>query len=101
MMQTHSDYERAAAIVRAIIHQWDPYHLLEGGAPLDEWDNEIAQIVIQISQITSASDAATVISRVFSAAFQPEGFTPEDCTEVGQQLFSALKTGDIITPRSA
>lgn len=73
-MRTRADYGRAFAAVRQVIHRWDPYGLISGGAPADEWDSEIASVVSQIPHIKSESDATRVISEVFSRAFQPVEF---------------------------
>ena len=89
-MTNSADYKRAFEVVRKVIHQWDPYGLLEIGAPPHEFDHEIAAIVAQIPHITSEADAANAVSRVFSMAFQPEGFGPSDCAEAGRNLFLAL-----------
>jgi len=89
-------YEQAVSVVRAIVHEWDPYSLLAGGAPPDEFDAEIASIVAQIPRIRSRKDAAHAISRVFSSAFQREGFTPDDCAETGAKLFDALSERGLV-----
>jgi hypothetical protein len=89
-MRTRADYDRALAVVREVIHEWDPYALIGGGAPGDEWDSEITSLVAQIPRIKSRNDAAHAVSRVFSSAFQPEGFSPADCAEVGERLYSSL-----------
>jgi hypothetical protein len=93
-MDSPADYERASATVREVIHTWDPYGLLSGGAPADEWDGEIALLVARIPQIKSDEDAAMAVSTVFSEAFQPKGFTPTDCADVGRRMFSAIKQLD-------
>jgi Domain of unknown function (DUF1871) len=96
-MHTREDYDRARDVVRAVIHEWDPYSLIDGcGCPKDEWDGEIARVVAEIPRIASESDATNAISRVFSAAFQPEGFSPSDCTNVGRKLFGALKESGVL-----
>ena len=89
-MRTRADYDRAFAVVREVIHAWDPYALIRGGAPHDEWDSEIASVVAQVPRIKSENDAAHAVSCVFSSAFQPESFSPTDCAEVGKQLYLAL-----------
>jgi len=38
-------------IVRKLIHDWDPYRLLEIGAPEDEWDREILRIAGCVNRI--------------------------------------------------
>ena len=42
-MRTRGDYERAIRLVREVVHRWDPYGLLAGGCPADEFDREIEQ----------------------------------------------------------
>ncbi|MFH1731423.1 MAG: hypothetical protein ABIF82_07215 [Planctomycetota bacterium] len=82
--------------MRKLIHGWDPYRLLEIGAPEDEWNREILQIVARADQIKSATDATRVISEAFTSAFQREGFGEDDCAEVGNRLFNALKDAGLI-----
>jgi hypothetical protein len=89
-MHSRADNERAFAVVRTVIHAWDPYGLINAGAPADEWDDEIARIVAKVPYITSESDATNVISSVFTAAFQPEGFSVKDCAPVGERLYQSL-----------
>jgi Domain of unknown function (DUF1871) len=95
-MRIRADYDRAFAVVRDVIHEWDPYALIGGGAPPDEWDGEIASLVAQIPRIKSQNDAADAVSRVFSSAFQPEGFSPADCAEVGRRLYSSLADSGLL-----
>ncbi len=72
------------------VHEWDPYGLLAGGAPLDEWDGEIASLVTQVPRIGSPLEGALAVSRVFSSAVQPEGFSPSDCAAVGRRLYAVV-----------
>lgn len=95
-MKTKSEYKLALQIVRTIIHEWDPYSLLAGGAPDDEFDREIASVASQVTRIKSQADAAHVISRVFSSAFEHEGFSAKDCAEVGAKLFDALSRNGLL-----
>ena len=90
--QLKKEYQGLVAVVAKVIKEWDPYALLEGGAPDDEFDSEVSLVVAQVSRITSPSDAAQAISRVFSAQFEPNLFTPELCAQVGEQLFTELKS---------
>jgi hypothetical protein len=89
-MTSKADHTLALKVVRGIIHEWDPYSLLAGGAPADEFDSEIASVVKQIPRIKSQQDAALAISRVFSSAFEKERFTPNDCAAIGTKLYDAL-----------
>jgi hypothetical protein len=94
-MKDKADYKLAIKIVGTVIRAWDPYALLAGGSPKDEFDAEIARVVTQIPRINSSQDAAFAISRVFSASFESEYFTPEACAEVGAELFKALSENGI------
>ncbi|HEY1377079.1 MAG TPA: hypothetical protein VGF55_09815 [Gemmataceae bacterium] len=95
-MKTRRDYDRAIQAVREVIHRWDPYGLLAGGSPLDEFDAEIAALVAQVPRIRSRADAAHALSRVFSSAFEPERFRPEDCIAAGTELFEALSAAGLL-----
>jgi uncharacterized protein YccT (UPF0319 family) len=90
-MKTKEDYKRAQLVVKKVIDSWDPYALLDGGAPDDEFSEEINQIVRRVPQIRSENDAIQVISSVMSAAFDAENFTSEKCTETGKKLFARCK----------
>jgi len=89
-MKTRAEYERAIQVVREIVHRWDPYGLLAGGCPPHEFDREIATVVTQIARIQGRADAACALSRVFSSAFEAEGFRPDDCAKAGTELYEAL-----------
>jgi hypothetical protein len=95
-MTDQKQWKKVDDVVRRLIHQWDPYRLLQIGAPEDEWDREIGIIVGRARGITSVSDATDIISEVFSSAFQPEGFGRDDCTEVGRKLYEELTANGLI-----
>lgn len=95
-MKTKTDYKLALQVVSEVIRAWDPYSLLAGGCPTDEFDSEIASVVAQIPRIKSEQDATHALSRIFSSAFEPERFKPDDCAETGGQLFSALLTNRLL-----
>jgi hypothetical protein len=100
-LSNRDDYDRAFAIVRDVIAEWDPYDLIGGGAPLDEWDSAVAKIVAQLPRIASATDAAHAVSRTFSSELGGEGFSPGECADVGSQLFEALVNARILQSRSS
>jgi len=90
-MKTKEDYKRAQRIVKTLIDSWDPQMLLAGGAPDDEFDEEINEIVRRVPKIKSEEDAIQAISLVMSSAFDTEEFTPEKCAETGKMLFALCK----------
>lgn len=87
-MKTKEDYKRAQLVVKAVIDAWDPYALLAGGAPRDEFSEEIDQIVRHLPQIKSEDDAIKVISEVMASSFDADNFKRATCVEVGKQLFA-------------
>jgi hypothetical protein len=89
-MKDRQDSERALQVVGQVVRTWDPYALLAEGAPEDEFDAEIAQLVTRIPSMLNAADAANAISAVFSKAFEPQLFTPAACAAPGAELFAKL-----------
>ncbi len=87
-MKTKKDYKRAQLVVREVIDAWDPYALLAGGAPKDEFTEEIDLIVRHLPEIKSEEDAIKAISDVMTSAFVPKDFTPDKCSVVGKKLFA-------------
>jgi hypothetical protein len=83
-------------VVRRAINNWDPYALIAGGAPVDEWESEVASIVAQIPRMASSTDAAHAISRTFASALEPGLFSPEDCEGVGIKLYRDLVDAKIL-----
>ncbi len=99
-MKTRTDYNAALDVVASVINAWDPYSLLSGGSPPDEFEAEIAALVPRVRHIHSPEGAAREIAVVFAAAFEPH-FTPEVCAEVGAQLYSRLPEADLLAPSDA
>ena len=99
-MKTRSDHDIALKVVGSVIDGWDPYCLLEGGSPPDEFHSEIESLVARIRQMHSPDDAAKEISRIFSAAFEPH-FTPDACAAVGLQLYSRLRDAGLLVTSDA
>jgi hypothetical protein len=95
-MKARGNYEQAIQVVREVVHHWDPYGLLAGGCPPDEFDREIAAVVTQVPRIRSRADAVDALSRVFSSAFEPERFRPEDCKGPGAELYDALLAAGLL-----
>jgi len=100
-LSNRDDYDRAFAVVRKVIAEWDPYGLIGGGAPLDEWDSAVAKIVAQIPRIGSAKDAAQAVSHTLSRELETAGFSPAECVAVGGQLFEALVDASILQSNSS
>ena len=96
-MNSRGDYNAALRIVEVVVRSWDPYSLISSGAPTNEFDSEIAQVVTLVPGICSPSAAAAALSSAFSAAFEPEHFSPAQCSVPGQELFAKLAAAGLVS----
>jgi hypothetical protein len=83
-------YQQMWDITANVIRNWDPYGLLAGGVPPDEFDHEIASLVAQIPRIKSGEDATLAVSRIFGSNFDSSSFPADSCRDAGEKLFAAL-----------
>jgi hypothetical protein len=77
-------------LTAAVIRKWDPYGLIGGGAPPDEFDQEITLLVAQIPRIKSANDATLTVSSIFGSNLESASFSADSCHAVGDAFFAAL-----------
>ena len=95
-MKTREEYDDAFRVVRAAIASWDPYGMLGGGAPKDEWDHEIARL---LPRIQNAATPANVAHEIVVAFGESAGRTPisrKECDEVATGIFLRLKTAGLL-----
>jgi hypothetical protein len=52
--------------VRDTVNRYDPYGLLHAGAPSDEYEAEIGEILVRLQGVTSETDAMRLIRNVFA-----------------------------------
>jgi len=98
-MNSRRQYDAARCIVRRVIAAWDPYDLLSGGAPPDEFDHEVSLVTARIPRIDSPESAAAHLSNVFTQQFGPESFGIDACREVGRDLYEQLHEADLLEPK--
>jgi hypothetical protein len=84
------EYQKAIEIIGGVIRTWDPYCLIGEGAPIDEFDAEIAKIAVRIPEFRAAGDVAKAISEIFSRSFAPDTFSVGDCTGPAEEIFTGL-----------
>ena len=92
-----SDYDRLLSVIGEVIRDWDPYALLAGGAPRTEFDDEIARLAPRLHGVSSAEEATRAVVEVFSAQFGAADFGSDQCEDVGQRLFTALREAGLLT----
>ncbi|SDR20667.1 hypothetical protein SAMN05428982_3616 [Pseudoxanthomonas sp. CF385] len=95
-MKDRRDYEKAIEIVGSVIRAWDPYCLIAEGAPIDEFDGQIAKITARVPGFHSSEDAAQAISDIFSRSFGPDTFSAADCLGPAQQIFTELGRAELL-----
>ena len=78
------------AAVKRCVDEWDPYGLLEIGAPEDEFDTESRMVAERISPGLTAEEIAEAVNSVFSDQFFPEDFGLEKCRGVAGKIHEAL-----------
>lgn len=97
-MKDRREYEIAIGVVAKAIRAWDPYGLIETGAPRDEFDGEIMRITANIRDFKSPEDVAVTISKVFEASFGPgEHFEAADCIVPASQIFQGLRDANVLS----
>lgn len=89
-------YQETIEIVRSVINEWDPYDLIKGGAPDNEFVREVALIAAKANEVKTPTELAEVISKVFSTSFGPEWFSVTACTPIACRLFAELQTSVIL-----
>ena len=57
-------YKRQLSSLAVIINEWDPFCLIDNGAPKDEFDQEVAQI---LSKLKSNSQLEDTLAKLTSS----------------------------------
>jgi hypothetical protein len=90
---------KTVKLVSEIINAWDPYSLLAGGAPADEFKSQITQIASRTHEIHTVADTARLISDVFSRSFDANDFSMDACRDVAEALHAALSQAGLLKTR--
>jgi hypothetical protein len=98
-MKSREDYDRAIVLTRTLVHAWDPGRLLAGGAPRDEFDDEIARLVARIPRIGDADSAGLHVAEVFTAQFGRGVLSADESAQAGERWFAALREAGVVASR--
>jgi asparagine synthetase A len=77
-------------IVKLEIDKWDPMRLLAGGAPSDEYEPEIKDIVNKIYTVNNEHELALLTKYVFEKWFGDE-FLYENCFIVAKNIWGKIE----------
>jgi hypothetical protein len=100
-MKSREDYDRAIVLTRTLVRDWDPQGLLRGGAPQDEFDDEVARLVARIPRITDAAEAGRQIEDVFTAQFGRGVLKADDAMRFGERWHVALREAGLLPSSSS
>ena len=87
-LHARQEREAMAAIMEAL-NAWDPYRLIAGGAPRDEFEPEAANIYSALAAggVDSEQELARLIAAVFEKWFG-ETFTAEECAAAARVIYA-------------
>jgi hypothetical protein len=95
-MKTRKEYDDAFRVVRAAVASWNPLGTLDGGAPEDEWDLEIARLLPRIQRAITSADVAREIAVAFGESIGGVPIAPKEINDVATAIFLRLKTADLL-----
>ncbi len=85
------EYREIVDIVKQALNEWDPYDLIKGGAPENEFAEEATQVAAKIRKTEKQADLALVISDIFTRKFENNQFSVEACLPVASRIFGDLE----------
>lgn len=85
------DYREIVHIVKQALNEWDPYDLIAGGAPENEFTEETTQIAAKIKKTETPAELALVISDLFTRNFESALFSVEECLPVAYRILSDIE----------
>jgi len=92
-----SKYDELFACVKEAIDEWDPFRLLIGGAPGDEYNEEVAQIIAGLRNCRIITDIQDLVFNVFKRNFGDDSVgNKEAYSSVARAIFSKCR-GKIMT----
>lgn len=90
------DYQETVHIIMKALNEWDPYELIEAGAPENEFTEEATQIAAKIKKTETPTELAHVISDVFTRSFDSDVFSVEECLPVASRILGDLEVRHLL-----
>ena len=75
-------------LLHHLVNKHDPMELIAIGAPEDEYDSELFDIVRRLPECRSEDDTVKMIHCVFSDWFHPVEVPLEDCAALGRDAWA-------------
>jgi len=89
-------YQEIVHIVLQALNEWDPYELIDAGAPENEFTEEATRIAAKIKKTETPTELAHVISDVFSRSFDSDVFSVEECLPVASRILCDLEVRHLL-----
>lgn len=80
------------SVITDEVKRWDPFGLVAGGAPDDEFNIEVARIQKGLPLIESPEGLAETIQTVFLKSFNNK-FPLDDCMQVADKIWNRINEG--------
>ena len=90
-MNGKKKYQAMFNELKALINAWDPYGLIEEGSPTDEFESEIAKILVGLSKCKSSEDTTKLIAGIFRQSFEVSKFSDDYCKQIGDKVYAWYK----------
>ncbi|MCC8438709.1 YugE family protein (plasmid) [Brevibacillus sp. M2.1A] len=76
--------------VKKVINDWDPMDLLEIGAPTDEYESEVEEIVKVLQDTIDANELAEEIKQVFVRYFS-QSLGLSECKKAARAILDEIQ----------
>jgi hypothetical protein len=90
-----AEYRNLFDQIAAIFRRHDPSGLIGGGAPDDEYDAEVAQVLAGLRRARSVDDAERVIAGVFHEWFGTDPYDDVRFARVAADVWAAWRLSEI------
>lgn len=90
------EYQEIRETVTLALNEWDPYDLIQGGAPENEFIEEATEIAAKIEVTKTPTELAEVISEVFSANFESNLFPVEACLPIASKILYEIQARGLL-----
>lgn len=82
-------FKRAFVKTRTVFNEWDPYDLIKSGAPEDEYDDYVHNVLSGLINNSNDLEIAEQLNRKLSEAFE-KYFTVEECLNIIKKMKRVL-----------
>ena len=90
LIMRNKEYKMLFEKIREIVNDKDPMNLM-GGAPMDEYDNEVTRILVQLKNTSDEKILSNEIYDIFLKSFGNDIGSKEKYLELAHRIFEEKK----------